>query len=145
MAYAWSMVRAVRMILVCLVGVVWLSGCADMAVREQTKKLETSVRNYVLAVRWGNYGSAARYLRARDGTPIETDLDALKDIRVSLYDYAIDAREPGSPEARMTASFEYYYVDTRSVRKTYQQTLWWWDAEREQWYMDGSLPDFPRK
>ncbi|MDX1434723.1 MAG: hypothetical protein R3286_19950 [Gammaproteobacteria bacterium] len=128
-----------------MAGLLLLASCAHMEAQDQAKKLEAAVRNYVLAVRWGNYGAAVRYLRGRDGEMPKPDLDALEGIKVTQYDYAIDAAAPGATEARMTAAFEYYYVDTRVVRKTYQQSLWWWDTDHQVWFMEGNLPDFPRK
>ena len=139
------MLSPTRLAIIALAFVLGLAGCATLGEHEQAKKLEASVRNYVLAVRWGTYGAAAQHLRRRDGNIIKPDLKALEEVRVTQYEYAIDARQPGAPEARMTASFEYYYLDTRSVRKTYQQSLWWWDEKSKSWYMDDNLPSFPRK
>ena len=70
------------------------------------------------------------------------DLSALKGLRVTHYDYAIDSKAEGDTEALMTAAFDYYFEDTLSVKKAYQQVVWWWDPKVENWFMDGELPDF---
>ncbi len=119
-----------------------LTGCADLQSKDQTKKLDQAVRSYIRAVRWGDLGAAASYIRPQEGTVEPPDLSKLADLRVTNYDYAIDARSEGDLEALMTVSFDYYFVDTLTVKKVYQQALWWWDPAVENWFMDGALPDF---
>lgn len=119
-----------------------LGGCADLQSKDQTKKLDQAVRAYIHAVRWGDLGAAASFIRAREGTLPPPDLSALKGLRVTHYDYAIDSKAEGDTEALMTAAFDYYFEDTLSVKKAYQQVVWWWDPKVENWFMDGELPDF---
>jgi hypothetical protein len=119
-----------------------LGGCADLQSKDQTKKLDQAVRAYIHAVRWGDLGAAASFIRAREGTLPAPNLSDLKGLRVTHYDYAIDAKHEGDTEALMTAAFDYYFEDTLSVKKAYQQAVWWWDPKVENWFMDGELPDF---
>ena len=119
-----------------------LTGCADLEHKDQTKKLDEAVRSYIRAVRWGELGAAASYIRPREGTAEPIDLSKLEDLRVTHYDYAIDSKTKGDPEALMTVSFDYYFQDTLSVKKVYQQAVWWWDPDVEYWFMDGELPEF---
>ena len=121
-----------------------LTGCADLEHKDQTKKLDQAVRSYIHAVRWGDLGAAASFIRPREGVADPPDLSELEGLRVTHYDFAIDSKEEGHPEALMTAAFEYHFVDTLSVKKTYQQVVWWWDPEIENWFMDGELPEFKR-
>jgi len=120
------------------------TGCADLQHKDQTKKLDQAVRSYIRAVRWGDLGAAASYIRPREGTAKPPDLSKYKGLRVTHYDYAIDSEEQGAPEALMTVSFDYYFEDTLSVKKVYQQATWWWDPQVENWFMDGTLPEFER-
>lgn len=139
-----SIVRSV-LLLTCLPLIAALfSGCADLQHKDQTKKLDQAVRSYVRAIRWGDLGAAASYIRPREGTVEPPDLSNLKGLRVTRYDFAIDSEEQGSPEALMTVSFDYYFEDTLSVKKVYQQAIWWWDPGVENWFMDGTLPEFER-
>jgi len=119
-----------------------LTGCADLAHKDQTKKLDEAVRSYLRAVRWGDLGAAASYIRPREGTVVPPDLSKLEGLRVTRYDYAIDSKVQGDPEALMTVSFDYYFEDTLSVNKVYQQVVWWWDPDVGNWFMDGELPEF---
>ena len=120
------------------------TGCADLRHKDQTKKLDQAVRSYIHAVRWGDMGAAASFIRPREGVADPPDLSKLEGLRVTHYDYAIDSKTQGDPEALMTAAFDYYFDDTLSVKKVYQQVVWWWDPEAEDWFMDGELPEFKR-
>jgi hypothetical protein len=121
-----------------------LTGCADLQHKDQTKKLDQAIRSYIHAVRWGDLGAAASFIRPREGTVEPPDLSKLKGLHVTHYDYAIDSKAEGDIEALMTAAFDYYFEDTLIVKKAYQQVIWWWDPEIENWFMDGELPDFER-
>lgn len=120
------------------------TGCADLQHKEQTKKLDEAVRAYIHAVRWGDLGAAASFIRAREGLADPPDLSKLKGLHVTNYDYAIDSAKQGHPEALMTVKFDYYFEDTLSVKDVYQQATWWWDPEVENWFLDGELPEFKR-
>lgn len=118
------------------------AGCADLQHQDQTKKLDQAVRSYIHAVRWGDLGAAASFIRPREGKQEPPDLSSLKGLRVTHYDYAIDSAARGEPEALMTAKFDYYFEDTLSVKSVYQQVVWWWDPDLQNWFMDGELPAF---
>ena len=131
--------------LICLTLIaVILGACAGLQHKDQTKKLDQAVRAYIHAVRWGDLGAAASFIRPREGLADPPDLSKLEGLHVTHYDYAIDSAEQGHPEALMTAKFDYYFEDTLSVKSTYQQVTWWWDPEVENWFMDGELPEFQR-
>lgn len=121
-----------------------LTGCESLQHKDQAKKLDQAVRSYIRAVRWGDLGAAASYIRPREGVAEPPDLSGLKGLRVTHYDYAIDAKAQGDTEALMTVAFDYYFEDTLSVKKVYQQAIWWWDPTIENWFMDGELPKFER-
>ncbi len=118
------------------------TGCADLQHKKQTRKLDQAVRSYIHAVRWGDLGAAASFIRPREGSAEPPDLSKLSGLRVTHYDYAIDSKVKGHPEALMTVAFDYYFEDTLSVKKVHQQALWWWDPEIENWFLDGKLPEF---
>ena len=121
-----------------------LTGCASLQQKDQTKKLDQAVRAYIRAVRWGDMGAAASFIRPREGIATPPDLSKLKGLNVTHYDYAVDSKAQGDPEALMTVKFTYYFDDTLSVKDVYQQAIWWWDPEVENWFMDGELPEFER-
>ncbi len=73
-----------------------LTGCADLAHKDQTKKLDQAVRSYIHALRWGDWGAAASFIRPQDGGIAEPpDLSKLKDLRVTHYDFEFGNRGVG--------------------------------------------------
>lgn len=139
-----SIVRT-ALLIVCLPLIAGIfTGCADLEHQDQTKKLDQAVRSYVRAIRWGDLGAAASYIRPKEGMVLPPDLSKLKGLHVTSYDYAIDSEKQGAPEALMTVSFDYYFEDTLTVKKVYQQATWWWDPQVQNWFMDGTLPEFKR-
>ena len=138
------MINATRFSILALIGTLLLTalGCAHLTHKEQTKKLDQAVKNYIHAVRWGDYGAAASFIRPRKGKFEMPEINKLKVIKVTHYEYSVDSRAKGDPEALMTAAFEYYDLNTSKVSKVYQQAIWWWDPEAKNWFMDGELPEF---
>lgn len=118
------------------------AGCANLQHKDRHKKLDQAVRSYIHAVRWGDLGAAASFIRPREGKMDPPDLSKLEGLKVTHYDYAIDAATEEAEEALMTTKFDYYFEDTLSVKSVYQQVTWWWDPEVENWFMDGELPEF---
>ena len=66
----------------------------------------------------------------------------MQGIRVTHYDYSIQADRPEAEEAEMVATFDYQLPSSASVRRIKQRATWWYDAEIENWYLDGDLPKF---
>ena len=121
-----------------------VSGCAQLATMEQTKRLEETVKFYVKSVRWNRMNETRSMLRDRDGKPITVDLKPLKGLQVTSYDYSVSAATAAAGEAIMTVSFDYYFDATSTLKTVEQQALWWWDAGTETWFMDDTLPAFKR-
>ena len=113
--------------------------------KDQTKKLDQAVRSYIHAVRWGDLGAAASYIRPREGKLKVPDLKEFKGSACHRTTTTPSTPRPkATPEALMTAAFDYYFEDTLSVKKATQQVIWWWDPSVQNWFMDGELPDFER-
>lgn len=118
------------------------SSCARIEQESRTLKLDRAVRLYADSIRWGNFDVAAGLLRRRDGGATSATVRVPAEVRVTAYGSSIlSVNEEGS-EATVATSFDYYFPDTNKVRSISQTDLWWFDPGTEQWYMDGSLPDF---
>ena len=98
----------------------------------------------VQAIRWRNNDAVAGLLRPRSPGAPGPDLDLLGDVRVTAADYKIGVIAPETGEATVEASFDYYFVDSVSIRHVTQRAVWWHEAESGRWFLDGGLPDFVR-
>lgn len=119
-----------------------IAGCATLDNHNRNVGLRDRAKLYMKAIRWSEFAVAADMLKRRDGATPVVNLDALKGVRVTSEDYLLAAEDPDATEARMRADFEYQRADSATVRKVRQEVLWWWDEGTEQWYMEGTLPEF---
>jgi hypothetical protein len=120
-----------------------LTGCAKFEHKERQIRLDQAVRVYADSIRWGNFDTATGFIRPRDGMPPALSTN-LGDVRVTAYASRILHIDETSHEAQVTASFDYYNVNSGTIRSTSQTVLWWFDPVTERWYLDGTLPDFSR-
>lgn len=118
------------------------SSCAKIEQESRTLKLDRSVRLYADSIRWGNFDIAAGLLRRRDGGATSATVRVPAEVRVTAYGSSILTLNEERNEATVATSFDYYFPDSNKVRTISQTDLWWFDPGTEQWYMDGSLPDF---
>lgn len=119
-----------------------LAGCAAIETKKRSQVLTERVRSYTKSVRWGDFDIAQRFIKPRTGPEPAVDTEHLRGLRVTHYDYAINAPDPEAKEAEMTATFDYQQQGTVTVRRLKQTAIWWYSDEHETWYLDGALPDF---
>ncbi len=118
------------------------SGCARIENKSRVVKLDQAVRLYADSIRWGNFETAAGLVRRRDGKTSAMAVTIPADLRVSGYASNVLRVNEQGDEATVVTSFSYYFTSTSRVRDISQTDLWWFDPTIEQWFMDGSLPDF---
>ena len=120
------------------------SGCAQIEQKSRANRLDQSVRLYVNSIRWGNFQTAAALTRVRQGEQPSLDPAVLGNLRVTAYSYRLVSVDETAGEASVDANFDYYFLDSGSVRSVSQTAVWYFDAEAESWFLDGTLPDFRR-
>lgn len=138
----WRSRLSIAVALLLALGTAGLAGCSDLGPNDKAEALDLSVRLYLHSLRWHQYSKAVRLLRHRDGTTPKVDLAGLKDLHVADYQYELDAVPGHTDEMLMTASFRYYFEDNLAVHDVRQKAMWWYDADAQQWYLDGTLPKF---
>jgi hypothetical protein len=120
------------------------AGCAKIEMESRAIKLDQAVSLYADSIRWGNFDVAAGLLRRRDRGATSATVKVSADVRVTAYASTILSLNEARDEAMVATRFDYYFADTNKVHTTSQTDLWWFDPATEQWYLDGSLPDFGR-
>ena len=136
------MKRRLTYVALCVLAITTLVGCAAIETKARSQKLTDQVKAYTKAIRWGDFDIATRFLKHRNGKPARTEAGSLQGIRVTHYDYSIQADRPEAEEAEMVATFDYQLPSSASVRRIKQRATWWYDAKIENWYLDGDLPKF---
>ena len=138
----WFTARRWSQAILWIAAIVLIAGCATIENKARSQKLQDQVKAYTKAIRWGDYDIATRFLKHQNGEPASTNANALKGVRVTHYDYSIDAGGPEAVVANMIATFDYQLPASVSVRQLKQRATWWYDDKAETWFMDGSLPKF---
>ncbi|MDX1513782.1 MAG: hypothetical protein R3174_08565 [Gammaproteobacteria bacterium] len=134
----------VLVVLTCGALTAGLGGCAQIEKNKRAKGLDTAVKLYASAIRWGNFETALALTRPREGEPAIPDNALLGSLRVTAYSSRILSVDEEAGEARVTTHFDYYLQDSGSVRSVSQTANWYYDAAAESWFLDGGLPEFRR-
>lgn len=119
-----------------------LAGCLPH--REDTRfaALDTSVKAFAKMMRWGEYDSAAEYLRSRDGKPAEVSLAQFRSLRITRFEVANQTLATAEDEAQAHYRIEYYREESGIVHSSQYDQSWWYDAELKRWFCDSALPAF---
>lgn len=126
-----------------LLALTGLGSCAQIEQKGRAVKLEQAVRLYVDSIRWGNFETAAGLVRPRAGTAA-APRQVPANVRVTAYASRIVSINETRDEAQVITAFDYYFQNSATVNSVSRQDLWWYDPNSEQWYLDGSLPEFKR-
>ena len=121
---------------------VCLAACASVESAKRSDALESSLRQYGIAIRWGHYDAAVQFMRPRDKVIETTGSGSLNDIRVTSYDVVEQGLSDDQTEARLTVAISFYHVESGIVHRLKDQQVWWYDEDSKQWFLDGDLPDF---
>lgn len=121
-----------------------LGGCAQFEQKSRANRLDQAVRLYVNSIRWGNFDTAAALTRVRQGEQPPLDSPVLANLRVTAYSSRLLSVDDTAGEARVTTHFDYYFLDSGTLRNVSQTDVWYFDETADSWFLDGSLPEFRR-
>lgn len=136
---------ACRLLLLTVVFALALTGCYGIkwptAERRDTA-LQTATETYRKLMRWGYYEEAVQYLKAKDGAVPQPDLKNMSRYKVTGYQMGEQLLSDTGEEARVIASIDYYDVETGIARTVRDEQYWWYDREKNRWYLGSPMPDF---
>ena len=119
-----------------------VAGCASMQAHDRLARLDSTVKSYTKALRWGHFDTASGFLQPRPASPSPPDAQRLEEIRVTSYEILNQVIRDDNEEAVIVVQFSFYHASSGSVHTIEDEQLWWYDAERNTWRLDGQLPDF---
>ena len=117
-------------------------GCAEIRSKEQAALLQDSLRGYSNAMRWSDFNAAMAYIERREGEVDQTDLERLKDVRVTSYEIEDRYLSVDKGEAYVTAKISYHLADSMTVETITDKQTWWYREDQRRWLLDGDLPGF---
>ena len=124
-----------------MVLVLAFSGCAGMDKNKQQNQIEISLNDFRKALRWGYFENASQFIQTKDYDKPLRDLDYLKNVRITSYEYGNKRFSEEGSRLDVIALISFYNVNQGTVSDIAVDQVWWFDAEKNRWFLDGDLPD----
>ncbi len=126
-------------LMICLV--LTLSACASADKYKRTDQIDITLNDFRKAIRWGYYEEAARYIQIKDYSKPLRSPEYLKNIRITSYEYGEKFFSEDNTKLEVNALISFYDVNRGTVKKITDKQTWWFDAEKNHWFLDGDIPD----
>lgn len=127
--------------------VMLISGCGALEAKEQSDKLERSLKHYGAALRWARHREAISFHVTRDGKAASVNLDHLELFGVTSFDILSktvipSSEKDGIDEAVIVGEIKYFHKEQGTVRKLKLNQIWWYNAEIKTWLIESDFPEF---
>ncbi len=119
-----------------------LTGCAGVAIRNNTDKLNSTLKEYGADMRWGRMNYAYNYHVNREGTRPVVDLEALEQFNVTGFRPVDPVLNDEATEAVVPVEIDYYDREYGTVRKIKTTQNWYFDPEAKNWLTESAFPEF---
>lgn len=136
---------SLRTAFVVVLSVLVLSACnpvKNLQSRERMTQLRSAANTYRKLMRWGHFDQAVQYLKTRDGTQEEPDLEDMSHYQISSYTIADQIVSDSEFDARVTAYIDFYRIDTGVALSVRDEQHWWYDEEQKRWFLGSPMVNF---
>ena len=120
--------------------VLLMSGCASVDDSKKTITLDSALRQYERAIRWGEFQAAESLRRPSTGTA--ANMARLKSVRVTGYDTHGKTESADRTRAQVDVEIRYYDEYAMKEMTIVDQQLWEYDPEGKTWYITSPMPAF---
>ena len=118
-----------------------ISACATVDKSKRLDLLDISLNDFRKALRWGYYEEAARYIQIKDYKRPLRNPDYLKSIRITSYEYGKKVLSEDKMKLEISSLINFYDVNHGIVSTVSENQIWWFDAEKKLWFLDGDIPN----
>jgi hypothetical protein len=125
-----------------IAAVLLLGGCAGWTSGDRLELFDTAARRYGQALRWGDFETAAAFVRPAPGAPAPNPA-RLRDVRVTAYEEAARQAAPDARTVDQMVRIQYVRVDRMSERTVTDRQRWVYFADEKRWYLTSGLPELP--
>ncbi len=102
--------------------------------------LDSALRQYERAIRWGEYQAADSLRRQSTGT--STDATHLKSVKVTSYETKNRTESADHTKAQVDVEIRYYNEYTMKEHAITDHQLWEYDPVAKSWYITSPVPAF---
>ena len=119
-----------------------LCACNSVSTKSQGESLVNSIDEYVAALRWGRFDSAAQYHMNQDKSALEVDTSQLEYIRVTGHKVKKKSINDTVDEAQVEIELQYYHNEYGTLKKLLTKQTWWYSEEAKKWFLSNDFPKF---
>jgi len=117
-------------------------GCATYKNQKQLDTFEKTTDSYRLAIRWGYYEMAHKFIIIKDNEKQATAFEKFKDIKVTSYEIQRINISENKQSVKQTVEIQYYHINQMIEKTLIDRQLWEYDVTEQKWYLQSGLPDF---
>jgi hypothetical protein len=117
-------------------------GCATYKDQKQLDTFEKTTDSYELAIRWGYYEMAYKFIRIKDNEKHAPAFDRFEDIKVTSYEIQRINVSENKQSAMQTVEIQYYKINQMIQKTLIDRQSWEYDVTEQKWYLHSGLPDF---
>ena len=128
------------MLLLILLLVSTLFGCATVEKAGKNQKLHLQLQSYDHAVRWGELADTYTYMKPEDVPTVIPG--GLENIRVTGYEEIGPVMNLDDDKVSRKVRIEYVIKDRQVVKTLIDDQVWEYDDEIDQWFRVNPPPDF---
>jgi hypothetical protein len=119
-----------------------IAGCASMDKQRQLMLFEERARGYEIALLFGDYPLAMKFLEPQSAADRNVQLKRLKKIRITSYEPRELRLSADRTVVAQTVDITYYHLDYMIETPSVDSQLWKYSSEDKTWYLLSGLPDF---
>jgi len=121
--------------------VIALAGCAGQIQSQQMERFQDAAHGYKIAIRWGNYMAASKFLGEAATAKQPPDLEKLKRVKVTSYEHLESKIIVPKKMVEQTVEIKYYHV-SNMIEKSLLDIQIWEYSDTKDWHLLSGLPDF---
>lgn len=141
MANKYFMKSSVFKVVLCFC-ILSLSGCATYKDQKQLDTFEKTTDSYGLAIRWGYYEMAYKFIRAKDNEKQAPDFGKFENIKVTSYEIQRINVSGNKQSVNQTVEIQYYKINQMIQKTLIDRQSWEYDVTEQKWHLHSGLPDF---
>lgn len=119
-----------------------ITGCAGANLRNQVDKLNNTLTQYGVALRWAHYSQAISYHVNQDGEQALVDRNYLERFNVTSFRPIDPIVNEDGTEATIPIEIDYYDKEYGTLRNIKETQYWWFDEESKRWLIESGFPAF---
>ncbi len=124
-----------------LLALLLLSGCLSLQEREMKKRLEKTLHDYEMTLRWGYLQNLGDFLDPEVPQTAPLSPEELKNIRITGYEVMRSPVYIDPERVVQTVQIRYVFEDRQVEKQLLDQQLWSYDPEKERWNRANAIPN----